>query len=318
MNKHQTFDKEEQQIFKAFSQIEVNTDNLERSIANVNHERAKRPMKLSFAMIALAVFLLVSGTVYAATGGLEQILERFNPDFGEFAVPPLEPAYMESLGIRFEVYGAQVFDNLALIYYSLQDVSGENRLHERIGLDYVIVTDDEGLIQGGSSTRRLHFDRRNNTLYFEARIVVENTLPSQFRVGGRHIRYYPEEGGVVLPYFTGNWVVDVNVDDTINQVIIWEDAVTENVHIDRMVLSPLGLHVRGSYIDGSWDIDDHTTWFDRPEIIIECSHGLNNSFNTWGGGIGPDGFDKFFYLESSIDVAEITAVIVDGVRIPIP
>ena len=318
MNKYQTFDKEEQQIFKAFSQIEVSTDNLERSIANVNHKRAKRPMKLSFAMVALAVFLLLSGTVYAATGGLEQFLERFNPNFGEFVVAPLEPAYTEDQGIRFEVYGAQLFHNVAIIYYSLEDVSGENRLNDRTGLEYTIFTDTGLAINTGAGTERLHFDRRNNRLYFEARVIIQGPLPSQLRIGGRRILYYPERGGQVQTFLAGDWVVEVSIDDTVSQILIWEDVIVNDVHIDSIILSPLGVYVAGSYLDCNWDMNDYTTWRSWPDIMVECSRGHVNAFSGGSGGIGACGFDFFLYSRSPIDIAEVAAVIVNGSRIPTP
>ena len=80
------------------------------------------------AALALSVMLVVTAAA-ATLGGFDWFIEKFNPSFGEI-VEPVE-AYCEDQGIRMEVIGAQKYDNMAVVYLSLQDVSGQNRLTEQ-------------------------------------------------------------------------------------------------------------------------------------------------------------------------------------------
>jgi hypothetical protein len=91
-------------------------------------QRRVRWSMSAVAAIALSVMLVVTAAA-ATLGGFDWFIKKFNPSFGEI-VEPVE-AYCEDQGIRMEVIGAQKYDNMAVVYLSLQDVSGQNRLTEQ-------------------------------------------------------------------------------------------------------------------------------------------------------------------------------------------
>ena len=130
-----TFDRDEQDINDALSQITVDAGKLAGQVKRRLNEEIPRtaPCQVRWSMsavAALALSVMLGVTAAAATlGGFDWFIEKFNPSFGEI-VEPVE-AYCEDQGIRMEVIGAQKYDNMAVIYLSLQDVSGQNRLTEQ-------------------------------------------------------------------------------------------------------------------------------------------------------------------------------------------
>ena len=306
-------DKEEKQILDGFMQIEVDTDRLKGSI-NMKSTAKRRSIKFSVAVCAALLLVVLSGTVYATSGGLEQFLSRFNPAFGQFAIPPLEPAYAVDGGIRFEVYGAQVFDNIALLYFSLQDTSGENRLSENTIFDYNFMINNQ-LVRTGSSSRRLHFNKDTNTLYFEVTILSAYSLPNPLIVGAESILYFPRGGGQVQTLLEGQWWVEVTISDTSDYVIYFEDFAADDLHINFMKLSPLGVYLVGTH---NHDVSVSARAV-HPRVEIETSAQRRNIRIGQGssGGIGQNCFEIYLYAESPIDVSTVTAVIVNGVRVPV-
>jgi hypothetical protein len=130
------FNRDEKHIHELFSQITVDSSKLADQVKSRLHEgsvdmparRRKRWTRSAIAAIVMS-FVLVASATAASLGNFDWFIERFNPDFGNI-VEPVE-IYSEDEGIRMEVIGAQKYDNRAIIYLSLQDRTGQNRLTEQ-------------------------------------------------------------------------------------------------------------------------------------------------------------------------------------------
>ncbi|NLU10145.1 MAG: hypothetical protein GXW90_04240 [Tepidanaerobacter acetatoxydans] len=189
-----TFDKNEQDIHDALSRITVDESKLVEQVKrrlneqapNTIQRRMRRPMTAAIALV-MSVMLFVTVAV-AAQGGFDWFIKRFNPSFGEIAEPV--EAYCEDQGIRMEVIGAQKYDNMAVIYLSLQDVSGQNRLTEQTdfqdGFTVKMNTQaqeeakgqtDEIVASFGYGQKMLYFDEETNTIYYEFTITADADSP---------------------------------------------------------------------------------------------------------------------------------------------
>ena len=320
MNNHPSFDKDEQMIHEAFSKIEIDTHSLKRKMREASYKNAKRPMRLSFAMMAMVALLVVSGTVYAATGGLEELIARFNPNFGEYAVAPFEPIISDDQGIRLEVYGTGVFGNTILIYYSIQDISGENRLDEHITPGRYHITNEENTYFG-AFTRLLHFDTDSNTLYYEAMVTVYSCFIDQITLRLENLYDFSELERLVVSnpvFIQGDWQVTLPVGNAEDNVILMEDVTEKNIHISRLVISPLGVYIEGVSIIRSHPQDEERRQRDPqpwPAVNIELSCG---GYVEFAGVGGSPGYSAFLTPESPIDTGDVVAIVVYGTRIPLP
>jgi hypothetical protein len=189
-----TFDRNEQDIHDAFSQITVDASKLAGQVKRRLNEEIPRttPRRVRWSMsaaaaIALSVMLVVTAAA-ATLGGFDWFIKIFNPSFGEI-VEPVE-AYCEDQGIRMEVIGAQKYDNMAVVYLSLQDVSGQNRLTEQTdfqdGFTVKMSTQaqkeakgqtDEIAASFGCGQKMLYFDEKTNTIYYEFNITADADSP---------------------------------------------------------------------------------------------------------------------------------------------
>ena len=189
-----TFDRNEQDIHDALSQITVDASKLAEQVKRRLNEEIPRtaPRRVRWSMsavaaLALSVMLVVTAAA-ATLGGFDWFIQKFNPSFGEI-VEPVE-AYCEDQGIRMEVIGAQKYDNMAVVYLSLQDVSGQNRLTEQTdfqdGFTVRMNTQaqeeakgqtDEIVASFGSGQKLLYFDEETNTIYYEFNITADSDSP---------------------------------------------------------------------------------------------------------------------------------------------
>jgi len=181
-------DRDEQRIRNAFSQIQVDTQSLERKvIENMNIRKVIKPTRMKRAgfiiAASVAIMLLISGTVYAANMGIfERFMERQDPVFGE-VVTPVE-MYTVDQGIRIDVIAAQTFGYNAIIYLSVRDITGQNRVTEYANivpwLD--IPRNNERFFGVGTfgSFEPLYFDAETNTAYFQIEVNDVTTIPNVF------------------------------------------------------------------------------------------------------------------------------------------
>lgn len=187
-----TFDNKEKTIHEAFSKINVDGSKLTEQIKSRLHEESEiilEPYKRRWStsvVAALAIMIIMTATAAAATlGGFDWFMQKFNPPFSQVVEPVGISA--EDQGIRMEVIGAQKYGNKAIVYLSIRDVSGQNRLSEQTAFqDGFTVTMDAASKNGhqtekisGFSCREnmLFFDEETNTLYYEFNITADGDSP---------------------------------------------------------------------------------------------------------------------------------------------
>ena len=185
------FDIDEQKIYDMFSLISVDSSKIaDRVKTRLHKENTKIPMKnhrhwtkSAVAAIVMSVVLVAAATA-TALGGFNWFIERFNPDFSEI-VEPVEN-YSENQGIRMEVIGAQKYDNRAIVYLSLQDTTGQNRLTEQtdfrdgfsVKMNPREIGDGEEVLSSMSWQQKIiYFDEDTNTIYYEFNITADADSP---------------------------------------------------------------------------------------------------------------------------------------------
>jgi len=314
-----SFDREEQQIYNAFSRISVDTENLKRRVLDMEHKKIAKP-KIKFTAIAaiIVLFIAISSATIAATGGLDGLIARFNPAFGHLALETL--AYAEDDGIRIEVIGAQYFGDSVLLYLTIQDLSDQERVTRYVWPDLEVYNEFGALSRSGGSGHRLHFDRENNKVYLEIqRRLTEPADESDILyVVIDAIRCYAVSG--YPPRIAeGEWRIPLGLDviAASNIVIDNLDITAGDVVVEHISISPLGVQLIGAH---SWSQDDIThPGTSSINLRVEKS---NRTFNIRpqgsGAGISPDGwYDFFFSFAAPLDMENVTAIIVNGTRIPI-
>ena len=308
MDKGIKLDQNEQRIFEAFSRIKVDITSLQG--VNMNRRSVKKPLRLIITAASVMILIVVSGTAYASGGGLEMFLSRFNPDFGAFAIAPLEPAYAVDQGIRIEVVGAQQIGGVVLLYVSMQDISGDGRITSYHLPDFELIID--GQMRSGGRSKRLSFDKSTNTSYFEIMINGElgMTRADSLELVVSGIMDL-EHSGQMQWLAHGHWQMMVNTSDIGIEPIVWTDIQAGDIYIEYMSLTPFGLQAAG----GGWASD----WPMLDAVQIEMSSRWRNVRpNGAGGGFSPDGeFEAFWNVASPIDLEAVEAVVFRGVRIPV-
>ncbi|WP_256762108.1 hypothetical protein [Cohnella sp. WQ 127256] len=225
------FNRDEKHIHEMFSQITVDASKLAEQVKSRLHEgHAERPVRQrkrwatsTIAAIAIS-FVLVTSAAAASLGNFDWFIERFNPDFGKIVEPV--GVYSEDKGIRMEVIGAQKYDNRAIIYLSLQDRTGQNRLTEqtefRDGFNVKMHSPTkEGAESGGPSIsasiswkqKIINFNKDTNTIYYEFNITADPNSPLTD----------PLELGSFLIYFSEKAYIDEPISVSLTGI---EDAKT--------------------------------------------------------------------------------------------
>lgn len=205
------FDKNEKAIYDAFSQITVDASKIKGKVKNQLHEETSRTAlsrrarwgRSMVAGVALSAILVVTAAA-ATLGGFDWFIERFNPSFSEI-VEPVEVS-CEDQGIRMEVIGAQKYENKAIVYLSLQDISGKNRLTEQTSFrdGFGITMNRQSQDKNNEETdetssfswreKLLFFDEVTNTLYYEFNITADADSPLADPLElGSHLIYFSKK-----------------------------------------------------------------------------------------------------------------------------
>ena len=299
------FDKEEQRIHNAFSQIEVDVEKFKSNLPPFSTPTKKNPMKFTSIAAAIFILMIVTVTAYATINRLEFIRSEFNPDFIDFVSSPIEPIYSESNDIRMEIYGVGQIYNNTLVYVKIQDISEENRLESYIHPLFDIIN----LGTGGSISRQLHLDQDSSTAYYE--IILQNQdLPTNeitivsHRIKGIHV----ESNG-------GFWSLVVPIPQSDHPLLTLTDISITDIDIDYLVIHPIGMHLSGT----------HTTardYFELNNIYVEIGSEINSEpiFTRMIAGSGGVSHGSFVYdwtTSEPIDVESVTAIIINGYRIEV-
>jgi len=279
--------------------------------------RQGRKLKKQTLAIAAAVLVFISVGAYGAfDSGFEFFRTELEATFIDLVTAPQEAVYAEDQGIQFEIVGAERINSVVLLYMTMQDVSGEDRLSEWHSPGIEILMDDQEVVRGWSS-RDLYFDQDTNTRYFELQVRVDIDMPhtDTLEIIIERIRGNTQED-MILPYAIGEWRMEVVVADTYHPALIWEGIdlperegsriIDREARIERMIVNPFGVHVVGSHrISFAFD------------VVIEINY---EPVEFLGSGCGLDstGFECFYSVVEPIDIDEVTAVIFNGYRIEVP
>ena len=320
------FDSTEQKIYDTISQINVDSSKLagqvksrlHEDVPNFNSPHRSRWTKSAVAAIAMSAVLVVTAAA-AVLGGFDWFIEKINPPFSEI-VEPVE-VYSEDQGIRMEVIGAQKYDNMAIVYLSLQDISGQNRLTDNTDFkDGFNVKMNPSVIETTGQTEEiisssfswnqemLYFDKDTNTIYYEFNITADPDSPLAD----------PLELSSFLIYFDEKAYKDELIPVSLAEIDeaeitpITEEYISVEGHLfEHINLSPLGLQVIGSYEGEECLVSDMSVAIETSDDIISLEYG--------GGSQNPEkqSFSSSWKTKSPIDISKVTAVILNDVRIPI-
>ncbi|MCL2559256.1 MAG: hypothetical protein FWE07_02105 [Turicibacter sp.] len=119
------FDKDEQRIHDAFSNIEVDANRFKENMHALQPVGQRPRLKFSKLAAAMVMVIVMSATTYATMVRFEFIHPIFDSPLTEYALPQVEPVYAVDEGIRIEVIAAEQIDDTILLYLTVQDVSGE-------------------------------------------------------------------------------------------------------------------------------------------------------------------------------------------------
>jgi len=191
-------DRDEQKICNAFSQIQVDINSLERKVReNMNTRKIVSPKPLrrtgfvAAATVAILIFLSVSVYAAAALGVFDRFMEEHDPVFGE-VVEPVE-VYEDDQGIRIDVIAAQAFGANAIMYVSVRDVTGQNRITEYTNIFPMldIPRDEERVFSVGTmgGHEPLYFDAETNTAYFQVEFQDVVDIPNTFDIVISDVRF---------------------------------------------------------------------------------------------------------------------------------
>lgn len=319
----------ENQISHTLSRVPVDTAGLRDKLANTLSTGAaptappRRPLSPLKAMAVALVLVALTTTVFASAGGLDLFISRFNPTFGAFAIPPAYPATDTVDGIRLEIIGANQVYNMLLLYFTLEDTTGQHRLtidH----FPFMEVYRGGELLSSGSSSQRLHFDRTANRLYFEKilRTPIEPDPSDHIALVVEYINDFSNPYGTGqisrLPLDPANtpgdgppgWHIATHANSQ-GSYLTWHDKPFLDGTLAHLIVTPFGVQVEATHpvYSNLARIAHHL------EIHLEIG-GRRRPLRTFsqGGGFGPTSFDTTITSSQVIEVDRITAVYVNGNR----
>lgn len=319
-------DKEEQIIHDEFSKITTDTSELSEKVKRGLNDKIYKSKsshslpwtKRSILAIVLSTMLIL--TVAGGTlGGFDWFKENINPLFGDF-VQPVEQ-FSDDQGIRMEVLGAEKYNDTAIIYLSLQDVSGENRLSQdatlldsiNIGMKSRLMrfSGQSAEVSGFSWRERfLSFDQETNTVYFEFIINTDadTKLKSPLQISSSFL-YLDKDSRL-----DGNWEIVAKLDNKPENMITIKDNVFINGYtMEDITLSPLGINVKGTFEEEAvWDfLSEMNAAVETDTRIIPLENSARNQDN-----LNYD-FRSSWQARIPLDLDKITAIIIGDVKIPI-
>ncbi|HHY73582.1 MAG TPA: hypothetical protein GX497_10210, partial [Bacillus bacterium] len=118
--------------------------------------------------------------------------------------------------------------------------------------------------------------------------------------------------GSVFSGVEGNWRVAANVSDSNQNMRTWTNDISVEGHLfEYITLSPLGLQVIGTYQGEECMVGDMSIGIETVDGIIPLE-GV-------GGSQKPDKhtFNSSWNTKAPLDVTKVTAIIINGTRIPI-
>lgn len=318
-------------IREGFASIKINNEGLaERVSIRFNEGLAKTSKKtqrtLKFLPIAavFAALLVISTTVFAATGGFESFLQRTNPPFAEILEPVFGQA--ESQGILMNLIGAQNFDHQLLMYFSFTDTTDENRVSDTTCIWGLQISQN---LRPVSTIiyPQIHFDKETNTSYHKILLFNFSAHQGNYLAINFSELLLENEGWCEASNRTlgetlaGNWQVTLNTenlsDTSAQNITISDEIYVHGRTLTYLSLSPLGLQIVGFYTENtpSMFLVHH---YQQPTVYIEAAGSLI-PMRKLGGGITHYNFDLQWLTisQTPLNMNYITAIIFDGYRIPV-
>ncbi|MEW8987754.1 MAG: hypothetical protein AB2401_12280, partial [Bacillus sp. (in: firmicutes)] len=109
----------------------------------------------------------------------------------------------------------------------------------------------------------------------------------------------------------GRWKVTTNLSDTSQQMRIWTNDVSVEGHLfEHLTLSPLGLQVIGTY-------EGEECMASKMSLAVETVDGIIPLRGGGGSYTQKQSFNLHWNTETPLDVTTVTAVIINGTRIPV-
>jgi len=263
---------------------------LEKTINEMAKGRARQSKKLLPVVAAVVAILFISTTVFAAFGGFEFFMQRVNPPFGEIISPVME--YVEDQGIRITILGARRFDTAAVVYLSIQDVTGEDRVTETTNVFRGFPADVTDIFAGFPTDKNmqmftsgfgttwssivfhpLYFDGITNTRYFQVRLNSNHPLQNELRMIIEHISLEREYCDSYIPInevsVTGNWSATIYVENAHDEALYLENLVFYvygiRYTVREMRINPISVQMHGrvhydtnerEYVDKKFPLGD--------------------------------------------------------------
>jgi len=134
--------------------------------------------------------LITTIAIYASNPNNFTFVKYINPDFG--GIIEFMEIYVidEEQGVQINIIGAQQYENMAILYLSMQDISDQNRLTE-----HSMVFFDSSATS--TSQRMIHFNKETNKAYFE--IWLKDVTANYIELTGVDIVFEWGEYNVPIP-----------------------------------------------------------------------------------------------------------------------
>jgi len=285
-------DHDEKRLHNLFSQIPVDIKSLEMKVEenmNKNLREAFKPTPRRKASVLVAasllIMLFVAGTVYAATGlgVFDRFITAQDPVFGDI-VDPIEIA-AEVHGIRTEIIAAQHFAGTTIVYLSVQDVSGQNRLssESRVFLNF----NRSGLNGGTSgSSDMMSFDATTNTAYFQAMSIQFGSLD------------YVKIDSITINFDDGTWF---------SEPLTMPTSVRQNVPV-------LPMPGDNYFVAFPWDNIDIPQWILEPALAGQFPELPYSLGRQWISGI--DIVEGFLHVQMGMSMLPDDTSVVGRIAYP--
>jgi len=312
-------DKDEKQIYEAFSQIKVDASNLERKVLeNMDIKKAykvvSRKKKSFVAAASIAVLMLVVGTVYAATtGAFDRFMNNHQSAFRE-VVTPVE-RYVVDQGIRIEVIATQSFMDNAFFYVSMQDTTGQNRITRDAYIPARLRSMYGVGIYGTGSSELVYFDDATNVAYFRLWIQNAQGIANEIELVIDAVFLGTPDINTIVE---GDWSMVVYTTETSNQVHRWngEQPLGSGNILNSISLSPIGVSFVGTAasMDLAFELFEHSLQLETTQGNILILEGVPQIIvSQWYDSLIT--FNGFIRSETLINVDEVVSVLIGDVGV---
>lgn len=270
----------------------------------------KKRFSTKFVMFfGLLVCVALSATVYATVGDTDMP----TPDLGfiQIAIEPREPIYAEDHGILINVMGARVVHNHILLYLSMEDTTGQNRLDiENNSLDVELFCQN-GDMYIAPTVFITRYHRGTNRWYSEY-IFTHSEDVSHIDYLDFRVRRISDLEQVDQTLLEGNWDIRIPLQESISDALEITNVNIDNMRFRRIRVTPLGIQKKGiiaAHSEGWLDVSNVS-------MEVEVANRRRNIVVTDGNTSVRDGghFESNFFFNEPINLADVSAIVINGER----